>query len=42
MRMTTPLFLAFAATLSFSLSALAQDPDALLNKLSDKAQTYKA
>ena len=42
MRMTTSLFLAFAATLSFSLSALAQDPDALLNKLSDKAQTYKA
>ena len=42
MRMTTPLFLAFAATLFFSFSALAQDPDALLNKLSDKAQTYKA
>jgi outer membrane lipoprotein-sorting protein len=42
MRTTTPLFLAFAATLSISLSSLAQDPDALLNKLSDKAQTYKA
>jgi outer membrane lipoprotein-sorting protein len=34
--------LVFAATLSISLSSLAQDPDALLNKLSDKAQTYKA
>ena len=42
MRTTTPLFLAFAATLSISLSSLAQDPDALLNKLSEKAQSFKA
>ena len=42
MRQTTSFFLALAATLFFSSPALAQDPDALLSQLSDKAQTYKA
>ena len=42
MRQTTSFFLALAATLFLSSPTLAQDPDALLSKLSDKAQTYKA
>ena len=42
MRQTTSFFLALAATMFFSSSTLAQDPDALLSRLSDKAQTYKA
>ncbi|MEC8361401.1 MAG: hypothetical protein VX002_03795, partial [Bacteroidota bacterium] len=42
MRQTTSFFLALAATVFFSSPTLAQDPDALLSQLSDKAQTYKA
>ena len=42
MRQTTSFFLALAATLFFSSPTLAQDPDALLSNLTDKAQTYKA
>ena len=42
MRQTTSFFLALAATVFFTSPTLAQDPDALLSQLSDKAQTYKA
>jgi outer membrane lipoprotein carrier protein len=42
MRRTTSLFLSLTAGILLSSPALAQDADALLTKLSDKAQTYKA
>lgn len=42
MRRTTSLFLSLAAGTLLSSPALAQDADALLTKLSDKAKTYKA
>lgn len=42
MRRTTSLFLSLAAGILLSSPALAQDADALLTKLSDKAKTYKA
>ena len=42
MRQTTSFFLALAATLFLSSPTLAQDRDALLSKLRDKAPTYKA
>ena len=42
MRRTTSLFLSLAAGTLLSSPALAQDADALLTKLSDKAKTYTA
>jgi len=42
MRRTTSLFLSLAAGTLLSSTALAQDADALLTKLSDKAKTYTA
>lgn len=42
MRRTTSLFLSLTAGILLSSPALAQDADALLTKLSDKAQTHKA
>ncbi len=42
MRRTTSLFLSLTAGILLSSPALAQDADALLTKLSDKAKTYTA